>query len=299
MKGLYRRNKMSNIILQFLLLICFSTMLNAAAPDLKIALSQLNAQTPFVDFNLGLTDGEKQQLEKIILKPSELYDNYGSIKELIVDLTMFFEAMGNDYNSSYAAAKTIHKTVGKIVKDLGAESFWLELDITRPHKERFIQFPFYWRYDESRYSFGNLNGILGNITNKICFTLKGPSMIFYNISLRDREKFNEIFYRESELEYEDIKGAYKKVTIGYGGTEKGRVELDQLIDKSKIHQPQSYTGTVFMVGDKNTAAIYSEPIVYENQIYVSIVPGSKKQIQELHKAHHNKEYIKVISTTYK
>ncbi len=257
---------------------------DAICPDLKRALVSLNAQNPFMDFNLGLSESEKHQFNRIVVEPCDCYNNYGNLRGLVVDLTIFFESMGNDYDSSYVVAKSIHKIVQKIVRDLRAESFWLTMRI--PNKSNLFDVP---RWHQDGYYYSPFRGFM----YKIALTLKGPTTLFYNISSQDRKKFDEIFDRK--IEYKDENGQLQRES--YGDTIEGRKELDKDIDHSKVHQPKLYTGTVFIVGDN--AAVHSEPPIHSDRIFISIVPGSKKQIQELQNKHHNKEYIKVISTTYK
>lgn len=259
---------MLEIVLRILFLAYIATAkITAVAPDLKTALQRLNAQTPFVDFDLDLTEDEKHQFAKLAVKSGIYCDNYGNLSRLLVDLTVFFESLGNDYNSSYTAAKAIYRVVRNVIKDFGTESFWLSMRL--PGKSDAFDVP-RWHTDGYYYQ-----PFEGNVP-KVFFVLKGPTTLFYNISSKNREKFNEIFYRKVEDKDEVGSPFYY-----YGGTMAGRKELNKLVDYSKVHQPPLYTGTVLLAGGED-ATIHSEPPIHEDRIFISILPGSKKQIQEWH-----------------
>lgn len=240
----------------------------SSSANLQTALQQLNTQTQFVDFDLGLTAAEKQQIIAIKTKPHKCYDNYGDLKTLVVDLTIYFETLGNDYNSSYKAAKAIHRIVKKMKEDLKAESFWLTMRL--PDKSDMYDIP-RWHIDGFYYP-----PFKGRVT-KIVFTLKGPSTLFYNILPEKRGTYNEISYRPAK----------DKSDYSYGNTMEGRKELAKLVDHAKVHQPSLQTGTVYLVGDTDTAAIHSEPPIHEDRIFVSILPGAKEQIQYWQGQHNN------------
>ncbi|MCE2716213.1 MAG: hypothetical protein ACK4V2_04255 [Pseudomonadota bacterium] len=252
------------------------TKMKAVIPDVKTALLHLNTKKSFIDFNLGLTKAEKQQLEKIVVRPCDCYDNYGDLSKLVVDLTIYFESLGNDYDSSHKVAISIHKIVERIVKDLEIESFWLTMRL--PNKSDMYNIP---RWHTDGYYYPPYKGRVP----KVVFTLKGPTTLFYSASSDDRKVYDEIFYRRVE----DQNDYY------YGNTIEGRNDLVKIINNSNVHQPLLQTGTVYIVGDKTSAAIHSEPTIHEDRIFISIVPGSKKQIQELRSRHQNKEYIKPLS----
>lgn len=56
----------------------------------------------------------------------------------------------------------------------------------------------------------------------------------------------------------------------------------ELIVPSKVHQAQIGDGVVFIVGDEDFSAVHSESPIYSDRLFISIVPGTKKQIQELY-----------------
>lgn len=111
--------------LKVLICLLLVTMLNASG--FKIVLAQLIKKN-YIDFDLGLADHEKELLEHIkIISLENAYDNYGNYNVLDVDLTLFFQSMGNDYEVSSKASHLVTKVVSKIVKDLACESFWLTI----------------------------------------------------------------------------------------------------------------------------------------------------------------------------
>lgn len=246
----------------FKLLICLLFVVELNAVNFKIALAQLTKKT-YVDFDLGLSVHEKKLLEKIKVKPIEnTYDNYGKSNALGVDLTLFFQSMGNDYKISSKAARLVAKLVCTIVKDLACESYWLTI---RP--QTYVN-----RYDIPRWHQDGYYYNPHKPTPKVFLTLKGSATLFCNLSTNEAKDFKKIYYK-SQGEY-----SY------YGELPEGRQELAKLIDSSKIHQAEPYMGTVLIAGGAD-ATIHSEPPIHEEKIFISIVPGTKEQIKELQTAH--------------
>lgn len=263
---------MKKIITLYCLMIVFYPTGMLFAQNITNALQQLNAKSSFADFSLKITKHEKQNLENISIKNRSPYDNYGNLEGMVVDLTLFFQSMNNDYNTSLQAAKSIHKIIKKIKQDLKSESFWMTIRVFNSSND--FDLP---RWHQDGYYYAPFSGF----AYKIALTLKGPSTLFYNIPTKDRKEFYKIFCCKTiEQKFRNAKGEYEQILTLYGDSKDGRKELDKLVDHSKIYQPPACAGAVFIVGDKDTAAIHSEPSIHEDRIFISIVPGTADQINE-------------------
>ena len=61
-----------------------------------------------------------------------------------------------------------------------------------------------------------------------------------------------------------------------------RAKLAELLDPAKAVTASSGQGTIFIVG-ADFAAVHSEPPIKEQRLFISIVPGSQTDIEELDK----------------
>ncbi len=93
-------------------------------------------------------------------------------------------------------------------------------------------------------------------------TLKGPSTLFY--------KFPE-----------DAKDSFKNIINSKDHSSmKSKREIAKLVDEAKIHRAPKHLGTLYIVGNIDKAAVHSEPPMDSDRVFISVLPGTQKQIQE-------------------
>lgn len=88
-------------------------------------------------------------------------------------------------------------------------------------------------------------------------SLKGKSTLFYNLPQEQRREFYLLLDNQN------------------------RNSLARLLDRSKAISAKFGQATIYVVGAEH-AAVHSEPPIHEGRIFLSILPGSKTQIQELY-----------------
>ena len=98
---------------------------------------------------------------------------------------------------------------------------------------------------------------------KIACALKGPSTLFCQAPTDIREKFNELQAKQSS-----------------------RVMIAELLKDQPILQASTTQAMLFVVGDFQSAAIHSEPPIDQARLFISILPGTHEQIQELYNRWH-------------
>ncbi len=220
---------------------------------LRETLQKLGPETPFVDFPIVLSGEEKRNLNEIRITGAE-YNNFGKLDELIPGATMYFTSMSNDDESSQSISHVLNRIVTDVVSAARAETAWVTVR-TFKREEAFIP-----RWHTDGYYYSPYKGL----AYKVAITLKGAGTLFYDMPKEEREAFYKIHSDD-----------------GHGNSIEGRGKLAKLIGASKAHQPKPYTGVAFIVGDPDTAAVHSEPPIDEDRIFISVLPGSKEQIQEL------------------
>lgn len=226
--------------------------------EVKKSLGLLNQNKPFINFDIGLSQEEINNLNNMRIDTPSVYDNFGKLDHLINELDGFVKSLNkNNANLSKLISILINKLVNDIVLGFQKETAWVTIrssiatnlwDSPRWHTDGYYYSP----YIGAQY--------------KVSFTLKGPASLFYPLPYDLRQKFNSLQFDPENRE---------KIA--------NMLETSQAI--SAIAQRQ---GTIYIVGT-NYAAVHSEPPIHEERLFLSIVPGSKSEIQELYNNWHPKE----------
>ncbi len=219
--------------------------------DMEHTFQMVGSKVAFAEFPITIPTKEKHILNHIKVV-NDFYNNYGNLEHFKAETSSFFESMGNDKEVSYSVACTIDKVVNDVIQAAHKETAWVSIRAFTRDKEYDVP-----RWHTDGYYFKPFKGLV----HKIVFTLKGPATLFYDMP-------------------EDVKRKFYKIGTSLRGHPKGREQIARLVDASKIYQPKLYSGVIFIAGDKNAAAVHSEPPIHEDRLFISIVPGSKEQIQE-------------------
>ena len=62
-----------------------------------------------------------------------------------------------------------------------------------------------------------------------------------------------------------------------------RKKQNAIFARKKVKQLKNNEGLIFIVGNKEKALIHSEPSMKEERIFISILPGTEKQIENIKK----------------
>ncbi len=220
---------------------------------IKEAITQLSPEHPFVHFNLNLAEKDQAILQKIDIQRRETYENFGKLDVSEKGIADFLKKVGkNDQQVAAKAAGVITRLVHTILAGCQKESAWVALRAFVATDE----------YDQSRwhrdgYYFSPFSGA----PFKFVVALKGASTQFYRLPAEIRERFAE-FEKKQE-----------------------RAKLAKLLDPSRVDTAMPGQGTAFVVGAE-FAAVHSEPKIVGQRLFLSIVPGSWAEIEELNERWH-------------
>lgn len=245
---------------------------DALISNVQTAINNLGPNTPFAFYDLNLTDNEIKTLEKITINSSMLtdYNNYGNIDKLEVEINEFIKSLSQE-NEIIAkeASQLITKLVKGLVQASGKEKAWVSLrpsmpnsafNLPRWHMDGF----FYKPHDIRQYKFA--------------LVLKGPSTLFCKLSPDEKKTFDILKAKETHKIIQDENGKIIKFEEDMSNRKALATMISSFQAPVTIAKP--YQGAVFVVGESNSA-IHSEPSISENRLFLSILPGSKSQIDEL------------------
>lgn len=185
------------------------------------------------------------------------------VKQLKTEAKFFFSCMGkNTTKACEKAADVVDRVTQQVLKEINTRASsdkrytnaYVMLRSYIPNIEYNIS-----RWHTDGYFFKPYQGD----ASKVVVVFKGAGTLFCAPTHRVRG----IFFRHQDA----ISGV---------PTLADRKKLQEILKYSRKVQAPQWTGIEFEVGDKNRAAIHSEPPMKEHRIFLSIVPGSAKNLEE-------------------
>ena len=221
-------------------------------------------------FSMNYTDSQKDVIKNFILESEDFFRYYGSIERINDSLEKFLSSIGTNTSLNIKTmAKLVVNIIKKVLKGYNMSHFWLAIRITEPNNNFIIP---RWHKDGNYFA-------SNSITAKFITVLKGPGTLL----IRLNKKVNDIYNKISEKEINEIRPTStfeeeKKIARKY------RLILAKKLADEKIIQVKNSQGLVFLAGSPmDNAALHSEPNMDQHRMFISIVPGSKKNIEELKK----------------
>jgi hypothetical protein len=235
----------------------------------------LNSETyDFKLFDINYTEQEQESIDNFKIEKKCSYNYNGSISSLkINDLNTFLSEIGPNTKKDIDNVKQIIlNLIKKVLKGYDMENFLLIIRVRVPDSEFDIP-----RWHRDGPYFGDTI-----ITSKFATVLKGPGTLFIKSSTDNSEKFNELYDQEEKERIE----RREKISIPFT---KEQEEIDEryralyatLPKNSDMVQLGKNQGVIFFADSGGIrGAIHSEPKLDENRIFISIVPGTKENVEE-------------------
>jgi hypothetical protein len=182
------------------------------------------------------------------------YTNYGSMDTLTGEVEDYLNLLSSENQMiSGVVAKFVNKLVGSVMSSQNSESAFLFFRAYSPNNEPYLP---RWHTDSCRFE--------GSVP--ILVTFKGASTLFYNASVEQREKFIDL-----QSQYLDDLDNIKL-----------NVELSNIFTPYEGNFVATPSGSAFSCGDEQTGVLHTHPPVYEERIFLAIVPGGKSDIDLLY-----------------
>lgn len=229
--------------------------------QIQRSVSKLSADTPFIIFDLMLSEDEVDCFKKLKIGSSICYNNYGDLVNLECGTKSFLQSLDNENEISELAARVITKMVIQSLIGCGQESAWVTLRASTNTDAHVDADKFdipRWHRDGIFYSSSNLK-------YKIVTALKGAQTLLY-----PQDSFNNLSSTMQER--------FRLLSEGEE-TKDSREARAKMLDMSKVISAKPHCATIFVVGADN-AALHSEPPIREDRLFLSILPGSNEQILE-------------------
>jgi hypothetical protein len=251
-----------------------------------------SAKYDFKLFNMYLTDTEKETINNFTLENNKTFEHFGSLDTLdslplLSNINCFLSKLGtNKLSLIKKMEKIILNIIKKVLKGFGIEHFWLAIRVSQPNNDfdicRWHKDGNYFPNDPSKQNMA-----------KFVTVLKGPGTLLIKKT------------KKTVCIYNDIKKEERKINISYleqinNITQEERRKLSLKIDekfrtiythklsKEKVIQVKNNQGLVFYTGEpSDNSALHSEPKHDKPRLFISILPSTKLNIDEL-KIRYNK-----------
>jgi len=229
---------------------------------------------PFELLKLNLTHKDIEMNKKIKIENDNNYKYYGKTSDINYQEIHEFISHLDDNNNDII--DSIFRSLRNIVVQFmeyynkhyrKVDSLWINIRSTFPNND--FKIP-RWHADGPYFKTDE-----GEKTYKFVACLKGPSTLL--VSDKDMiEKFRINYAIELE-KLRNIKFDTKQDKYKYMNGEM-RANIAKVIGSEYHSVPNNY-GLIFLVGDRD-AVIHSEPNMTTERIFISILPGTQKQIDE-------------------
>ena len=224
-------------------------------------------------FPINYTKKELECIRKIQITNGNVFSHFGKIGN--INPSKFIQEIGsNSPTVANTFTTLVNKMVNAVCNGYDKDHAWIDIRATKPN-DRF-NIP-RWHMDGS--FFTETPEDRKQIQSKFVAIFKGPGTLMVNSTLKDKEKMNDIMRANGPKTQEDF--------MKYLNDEQWQMDIrmkqNAIFARKKVKQLQNDEGLIFIVGNPEKALIHSEPPMTEQRIFISILPGTEKQIENLKK----------------
>lgn len=217
-----------------------------------------------VEVDLKLSPRDRELLRHLRVERELLQCEAFGMSEGVLEAHVgsFVSKMGPNKRSDVAHLAWLIAHISSCVQEgFGQESAWTCLRVSLPHQE----------FDVPRWHPDGQYFTSEKKVHKFVTTLKGASTLFGEVE--DYDRYQLLKEEESRLNslYETNRDAYREASLRI------RRELMEVVRQTDIGAEGK--GVVYMVGHPD-AVVHSEPLITQPRIFLSVLPGSKRQIAE-------------------
>ena len=242
-----------------------SSITQTLTSEIENRLQELESNN-FVHIEMQITPPEQDSLDRIRIEHEvEAFDSYGPVGDDLKErIVQHLGSVGqNDVADIEHVANIINRLAMGVQKGFAKEAVWIAVRVSLPNSTFDIP---RWHPDGAYFT-----SEPGEKTYKFVAALQGAPTLFGRI--RDEEVYRQLetISRENQLKNQGNPEALE--------AEESRIrrELVKVIEPLTESRPTQ--ATIYLVGHEE-AVIHSEPPIHEPRIFVSVLPGSREQIDE-------------------
>ncbi len=214
-------------------------------------------------FDINYTKEERYCIDNFIITKYGTYASYNTIN----NLGEFIKNIGNNKKEDIdIMMNIIKKLLFNILSGYKTDSYYIVIRIQG--KNPLYNIP---RWHCDGYYYENKN----KLQTKFVTVLRGNTTLILDMTKEEKEHFHKL------KEYKD-----KDIKIVDDLDDPNRAEKRKIIAENikgkQIHITNNQ-GIIFVAGDKDKCLVHSEPKFEDSRIFISILPGSKEDIESTEK----------------
>lgn len=216
-------------------------------------------------FKLNYTLEQKKCFSDFDIRSFNSYEFYGHVNKF--SPFDFIEKIGNNSKDSVnILSRTLSDLAKQVCDGYNLDHCWISIRTSLPNHNYDIP-----RWHQDGNFFTSTPEDRAQLQTKFVTVLCGDGTLLINATKSDRSKYRQYFQDE-------IRKAGNNYRIQM--TDKFREGVANIFKHRKVHQLKNNEGLIFIVGDPNKALIHSEPAIKNKRLFISILPGSERQIKE-------------------
>jgi hypothetical protein len=222
-----------------------------------------NPNKSFKIINLNINDKIKDILSNININQNNVFNYFGK-KRLDLQsneyksLIQLFNTDDNNIESIILLCKFIRKLLLEVCKEYNKNYCWITIRISTPSNYFDIH---RWHYDGNYYK-------SDNIQTKFIITLKGDSTLIINPNNKIKKDFFNIKVDQNKLNDKELM--------------KTQLLKNKVVSNEKIININTLiNGIISISANPKLATIHSEPPIKNNRIFLSILPMTKNEMNDL------------------
>jgi len=226
--------------------------------------SRKETKSAFEIFHVDYTDEEKDVIKNfdLTLPDGKTYTSYGHCGNNIPNIKTFFKSFGNNSDKDIdIVIKIINRLIHHVLLGYKKNYYWISIRIANSNHD----------WDIPRWHRDGLYIPNGHLSSKFVTVVKGPGTFLKEDTKESKDIFDSV--RKEFDEDKSIENYQEK-------EKKWRPKFDEKLKDIKTLQLENDDGLIFFVGDHD-GAIHSEPKMDKSRMFISIVPGTKKDIDTL------------------
>jgi hypothetical protein len=234
----------------------------------------------FKIFDIAYSKDDEKAISNLEISTYKTYNHIGKFDKMI-GLNKFIQEIGsNSVTTANKIEKIINNLIKKVLSAYNKDYYWLTIRVTM--LDSYFDIP-RWHKDGPFAGFTPEDN-----TSKFLTVLKGPG----TLAIKQTKEVDEIFHKIKNAE--DIKVIKligkkgitfkEKMDISIKVNNEFRPKYAKALSKFKVLQPTNNQAILFYT--KST--LHSEPKMDAPRLFISILPGSKANIEGLDKAWNKK-----------
>ena len=234
----------------------------------------------FKIFDIAYSKDDEKAIDNLQITTYKTYNHYGKLDKMI-GLKEFLQIIGSNTETNInKIEKIIKNLISKVLSVYKKDYYWLTIRVSMP--DSYFDIP-RWHKDGSYAGFTPEDN-----SSKFLTVLKGPG----TLAIKQTKEVDEIYKKTLDAEYDKVNkliGKKKltdneKMDISNKVNEEFRPKFAKAFGKFKVLQPANNQAILFYT--KST--LHSEPKMTSPRLFISIMPGTKANIEGLDKAWNKK-----------